>query len=137
MIVGGIEYRWVEGDELIILEPIIEAHGWTSLNGKTCRALCAFKGAELVGFHVFQLFTFVGPLWLDRSMRGSGVAEDLVDGMVGFMKSVEARGYLVIADNPHAARMCEANGMRRIESPVYLMQQDGTIGDHDETDLEC
>lgn len=116
-----IEYRWVEGDELIILEPILAEHGWNSLNGVTCRALCAFEGPNLIGFHVFQLFTFVGPLWLEPSHRGSGIAEDLIDSMADFMRSIKSRGYLVIADNPHAAKACEANGMRRVTSPVYLM----------------
>ena len=114
-------YKWIEGDDLKALEPILESRGWTSLNNKTCRALCAYDGEHLAGFLVLQLFPHCEPLWVSKDYRGTGVAEDLADKMMEFMSKIQARGFMVIADNPAAAALCERHGMRKVESAVYIM----------------
>ena len=91
------------------------------MNGKTCRARAAFANGKLVGFSVVQLFPFAGPLWVDKAYRGTGIAEDLADQTVEWMAEMNARGFIVIADNPTSVQFCEKHGMKKIASPVYIM----------------
>ena len=116
-----ITYRWVEGEELRLIEPVLKARGWASMNGKTCRALCAFENGALVGFHVLQLFPHAEPIWVDKAHRGSGIAEDLADKMMEFLAEMNTRGFMVVADSPAAVQLCEKHGMRKVSSPVYVM----------------
>lgn len=116
-----LTYHWLEGDELEILEPILAARGWTSLNGKVARAIGAFdETGKLVGFQVLQLFPMVGPLYVEPLSRGTGIASELTERMRTFLVNAQARGWMVIADAPFTAQLCEAHGMRKVESPVYL-----------------
>lgn len=112
-----IEYRWIDGDELVILEPVLEKMGAASLNHKTARALCAFQGAEMVGFFVMQLFPHVEPLWVRPQSRGMGVAQSLASQMANYMS--HSRGFICIADNPFSEKMCQDFGMKLVTSPVY------------------
>lgn len=116
-----ITYKWIDGDELLALEPIMEKRGWTSLNNRTARAFCAYDGDKLVGFHVLQMFPHCEPLYVDPAYRGSGIADHLAEGMLTFMREVSARGFMVIADSPAAEALCRHYGMRKVDSPVYLM----------------
>lgn len=115
-----MEYRWLEGEELQQLEPILAERGWASLNGLTCRALCAFDGNRLVGFSVVQMFPMLGPFYIDRDHRGTEVVNQLSAETIEFMEASQARGYLAIADSPHTAKLCEGMSMKRVDSPVYL-----------------
>lgn len=116
-----IKFKWLDGDALQIIEPILESRGWASMNDKTCRALCAFDGTKLVGFHVFQLYPHAEPMWLDRAYRGTGIAEDMADKMMEFLSQVGVRGFMVIADNPAVQRLCESHGMKKVNAPVYAL----------------
>jgi len=120
-----IAFRWVEGNqpEMEAVQAIIEEKGWTPLNFPTSRAYCAFDGDSLIGFIVLQLFPHTEPLFVADEYRGTGVTEELVDGMASFMEDVRARGFICIADSPFAEKLCQSWGMKRIESPVYLMPE--------------
>ncbi|MGH7184504.1 MAG: GNAT family N-acetyltransferase [Nitrospiraceae bacterium] len=115
-----IEHRWLDGDELDQIQLILQNRGWTPLNKPTSRALAAFDGDKLVGFIVLQLVPHTEPLWIDPDYRGSYIAEGLAQGMRQFMRSIEARCFMVMADNPHAVRLCEESGMQLVKSPVYI-----------------
>jgi GNAT superfamily N-acetyltransferase len=115
-------FKWLDGDELDQLEPILAEKGWPSLNHNTSRALAVYDKTDgLVAWYVFQLFPHCEPMYVEPEWRGSGVAEELVDVMHKFLSSVKCRGVMIVADNPAVARMAEAHGMKKIESPVYLM----------------
>lgn len=116
-----IEYRWIENEELAILDPIFDEKGWTKLNLYTgTRALCAYEDNKLVGFFVLQLFPHTEPLYVDSTTHNSPeIAISLVRQMVEFIKSINIRGYMVVADTEFAKLMCERGGMQQIESPVY------------------
>jgi GNAT superfamily N-acetyltransferase len=60
-------------------------------------------------------------MYVSDDWRGTGVAEVLADEMHDFLSSVKCRGIVVIADNPIVARMAESHGMKKVESPVYIM----------------
>ena len=45
--------------------------------------------------------------------------KDLVEMMVDFLYKVEAPAAYIVADSPASARLAEAHGMERVESPVY------------------
>lgn len=122
-----VKFRWIDGPEATSaewdrFERILAAKGWASLNRNTSRILVAEDAAgELLGFEVFQLAPFVGPLYLRPSARGAGLAEQLSDRMFEFLAETKARGWMVTAASHHAAKICEAHGMTKIEMPVYVM----------------
>lgn len=119
-----LTYRWLEGEDLKQLEPMLEARGHMSLNNALARALCVFdkdNNDKIIAFHVLQHIPHAEPLYVDKEYRGTGIAEDLADRMVAFLKSCDARGFMVVADNPASVKLCEQFGMRRVESPVFIM----------------
>lgn len=123
----SITTRWIDGpvateDEWDRLEGILAARGWMSLNRNTTRILVAEdEHGTLLGFYCLQLFPHAEPLWTAPSQRGTGLADQLADMMLSFLVEVRARGWMIVADSPYAAKMCEARGMRKLESPVYVM----------------
>lgn len=117
-----LEFRWLEGGELTQLEPLLESRGHMSLNNNMARALCAFDtNGNIAAFHVLQMIPHAEPLYVNPTYRGTGLAEDLADRMVSFLRSCNARGFMVVADNPASVKLCEQFGMRKVDSPVYVM----------------
>lgn len=113
-------YRWLEGPEAIEeLEGFIAAQGWTPLNATYTRALAAYDGATIVGFITLQMVGFVGPLYVSPGNRDGSISGELSERMHGFLKEVEAKGYLAVCDNPAAAKICRKHGMQEVKSPVY------------------
>ena len=123
---GEVTYRWIDGptatqEEWDRFEDILVARGWMSLNRPTSRVLVAEdEHGDLLGFFVMQLVPHTEPLWVRPSKRGSEIAEILADKMLTFMLEVQARGWMLVADNPIVAKMSEQRGMTRVESPVYV-----------------
>ena len=115
-----VKYKWLQGPDLEQLEPILARFGWASLNPNTSRAIAAFEDDRLVGFLPLQLFPHCEPLYVDPGFRGTGVAERLADIMYAFMVEIKARGFICVADSPHAERICIERGMHKVESPVYI-----------------
>lgn len=104
-----------------MIETILAARGWMSLNRPTSRVLLAEgEHGELLGFFVMQLVPHTEPLWVLPSRRASGIAEELADRMLISMIEMQARGWMLVADNPIVAKMAEARGMVKEESPVYV-----------------
>lgn len=120
-------YRWVEGhactqEEWDRIDRLLEARGWMSINRETSRILLAEGPAgELLGFHVFQLLPFAGPLYVIPSARGTGIADMLVVKLLEFLAAANARGFIAIAQSKHAERKCIEIGMQPIEAPVYVL----------------
>jgi hypothetical protein len=127
----NVTYRWVDGPtasdaDWEKIESVLASRGWMSLNRNMSRILIAERDG-VMAFHVFQFLPFCGPLFVPPSMRGTGVAEELANRMVDFLAESEARGWVVVADSPHAAKLCEDRGMTEIESPVYVMPNPGGV----------
>lgn len=115
----AIEYKWVDGDDLAELEPIIIRNNWASLNPNTSRAICAYEDGVLVGFFVLQLFPHLEPLFVSPSLRGGEVTFELVNRMNEFIKDINIRGFMCVADSQFAEKLCQQRGMFKITSPVY------------------
>jgi hypothetical protein len=128
--VSEVRYRWIDGiaceeSDWEMIESILEVRGYWSLNRVTSRILLAEDDEGIVGIHCFQLLPYTGPLWLRPSARGKGVAEKLADDMLDFLKEAQVRGFLVIADSPHSAKLCRERGMTELKSPVFVMGGEG------------
>jgi hypothetical protein len=123
-----VTYRWIDGptatdEEWDLVESILATRGWMSLNRMTTSIRVALdKEGHLLGFHVIQLVPSAGPLWVKPSMRATGIAEHLADDMFELFVQAHARGWMVVADNPSAAKLCEARGMHKLESPVFTTE---------------
>jgi hypothetical protein len=126
------EYRWVNGvdveqAEWDQIEGILAARGWMSLNRETCRILIAEQDGQMA-FNVVQFMPFLGPLFLPPSLRGTGLAEDMVAKTVDFMQECNARGWMAVAESPHAIKLCENQGkMKRVGQPVYATMNPGEV----------
>jgi hypothetical protein len=120
-------YEWVDGptcsdSDWERIESILAARGWLSLNRLTTRVLLAYsESGELLGFNILQMMPYVGPLYVKPSARGTGLAEDLVDQMMIFLADIQARGFLAIAQSPHTEKLCLQLGLKKVESPVFIM----------------
>lgn len=131
-----INYRWVDGPlatdaEWNRIESVMATRGWMALNRMTSRIRVAEDdNGDLAGFHVFQLVPSAGPLWVRPSARGARIAEKLADDMVEFFAESNARGWIVMATSPISAQLCEARGMRKIQSPIYTTEVSETEVDN-------
>lgn len=130
---NGVTFRWVDGptasdEDWNKIEGVLALRGWMSLNRNTTRILVAEKG-DTMAFHVFQFVPYCGPLFVPPSMRGTGVAEELADKMMEFLADIQIRGWIVTAESPFAAKLCEDRGMTKVEQPVYVMMNPGGVGE--------
>lgn len=119
-------YRWLDGitastKDWEAIESVVESRGWMPLNRATSKILLV-ENTEggLIGFMVFQLVPYVGPLYVEDAFRGQGTAEDLTERMLQFIESTDCRGFVVVAENQFSKRLCEANGMQLVRDPVYI-----------------
>jgi GNAT superfamily N-acetyltransferase len=125
-----VRYRWINGPEASAeewdrIEGLLAARGYMSLNRFLSRILLAEEEEGIVGFHIFQAVPYAGPLWVRPSVRGKGIAEKLADDMLTFLAEIHVRGFLVIADSPHSAKLCRERGMTELKSPVFVMGGEG------------
>ncbi len=121
-----ISYRWISGpectdEEWAALDAIVAAQGWMVWNKETTMVRVAEADGEIVAFYPVQLIPHAEPLYVKEEFRGNGVANHLADDVVEWLEQIEARGWLAIADNPIAAKMCVARGWSRVEHPVYMV----------------
>ena len=121
--------RWLDGGEAVdLLNPIIEAQGWTPLNDRTCRAIVAFDDGEpevVLGFLVLQLFPLLGPEYVDPAVRGTKIVYELQLQMREFLVKTQARGVMVIAESEVSKIQCERADMFRVKAPVYIATEFG------------
>jgi hypothetical protein len=126
-----IKFEWIDGpdsqgprpathEEWDAIDEVCAARGWMSLNRTLTRILVAKREDAIVGFIVLQLVPHSEPLYVAPSERGTDLAASLADQMVEFLLSVKARGWMVVADNPHAKKLCEDRGMTKVKSPVFI-----------------
>lgn len=114
-----MQYRWIDGDELAVLDPIIESRNWTPLNRKCSRALIAEEDGQLKGFLVVQLYAHTEPLFVSPGERGQGIAEELSVRVVDYLRKSEVTNWMAMCSSPHAVKICERNGMERVSIPVF------------------
>lgn len=123
MITSAITYRWIEGDELVILDSLLERRGWKPLNKDLSRAFCAFADDKIVGFMVCQMVLHAGPLLIDPEFRGGEIAPTLAEEMVAYAHDLDAADLLVVPENPFSEALCNAFKLEPVTSPVYLMKR--------------
>jgi hypothetical protein len=126
-----VTFRWLDGPdshspfpateaEWQAIDAILVRQGWMSLNRVITRVLIAECDSQIVGLSVIQMLPMLGPIYVDKGQRGTGVADHLAADTVAFMLQSQARGWIVVADSPHSERLAKAQGMSRLESPVYV-----------------
>lgn len=128
-----VRFEWVDGPDMPNahrpatdaewnkIDDLLAAQGWMSLNRVLTRVLVGWDAdGNIVALSTVQMLPNVGPIWVDKSLRGAGVADVIVDETLKFLLEAKARGWIVIADSPHTAKVAEAKGMTKLESPVYV-----------------
>jgi hypothetical protein len=126
-----IEYKFINGGEAVdLLNPLIEQRNteeggapWALLNDRTAFAVVAMEGDFVVGYLVLQLLPTLGPEWVAPFQRNGEVSRALVEHMHEQLKTLTARGCLVICESAATEKMCRVAGMKRVELPVYWTNQ--------------
>lgn len=123
---SDVRYRWLDGptateEEWDKIDLLLAARGWMSLSRATTRIRVAEdEQGDLKGFFVLQHTPQAGPMYIVPSVRGTGLADELANQMLNYLVDTEARGWFIVADSPHVPPMCEARGMVKLKSPVYV-----------------
>jgi hypothetical protein len=129
-----VRFEWIDGpdaadaprpatrEEWDTIDEICATRGWMSLNRTLTRVLVAKRDDRIVGFHVMQLVPHAEPLYVNSDERGTELAAQLADKMVEFLTSIKARGWMVLAGNPHTEKLCRDRGMKKIASAVFVTQ---------------
>lgn len=123
-----ISYSWLGNDEIErLVNPTLKIQGMAILNPECCRVLGAWEDGALIQSFTIQLFPVLGPMVKhDNLHRDAGeVSRELTQRMHDYLTESQARGYLVVADNPVTGRLCERHGMSKLTSPVYVADGKG------------
>jgi GNAT superfamily N-acetyltransferase len=120
-----LNFEWQAGWEMdqarwMAIEEILASRGWMSLNRNTTMVRLATEEGRIIGFLCLQLIPHTEPLYVDKAYRASGVAERLAEDMVKWLAESGARGFMLVADSPHAEKLAERYGMVKVDSPVYM-----------------
>lgn len=121
-------YEWLTPEQIEwLVNPVLQVKGMAILNPDCCRVLGAWEDGRLIQSFTIQLFPVLGPLVKhDNLHRDNGdVSRELTTKMHEYLDESKARGYLVIADSPITARLCDRHGMSKINSPVYMADGKG------------
>ncbi len=123
----NVTLKWLEGDDLLVLDPILIAKEWASLNKVLSRALVAYdENNHIIGFEVFECLPHVGPLWVDPEWRGSGITEEMTEQMMQFLRANSVRGFMLVAESVFASKLAEKYNMRKLDDPVYVKIDTGS-----------
>ena len=115
-----MEYRILEKHEVSRLAPVLYALGWKILYPEASTILAAEEDGEIVGFCVMQVLPHLEPEWVKESHRGTGLADELAKRAATIFAKGQVRGFLSVAGNPHAERICrDVLGMKKVEGAIY------------------
>lgn len=115
-------FRWIEGEALEQLRPVMENHGWTPLDPIFSKVLIAEDdNGNIVGFNALQVVLRPEPIWVDRTHRGAeeDLAMQLATKMADYLKEKKAAYWEIRAKSPYVERLCIANGMKRVDIPMF------------------
>jgi len=126
--INEVTYRWIDGPsatdtEWAYINNELAKRGWMALHPDLSRVLVAEIGGAIVGFSALQMTPYCGPLFVEKFMRGSGVAERLADDTIQFLVDINARGWIIVANSPHIPPLCEKYGMQKLQQPVYTTER--------------
>lgn len=111
--------RWLKGSNIHIVDPIIEAQGWTPLPDSTI-LLIAFDEKGIAGFHALRMVPHPEPLYVREDLRDGELSSELAADMSKFLDDTGTNGIMVVAENAAAEDLCKSLGMKKLTSPVYV-----------------
>jgi len=120
-----ITYRTITGptateEEWDAIETILARRGWMSLCRLTTPAIVlAENDGHIIGFFVLQLVPHLEPMYITPKYRGEEIPDELISRMHQVLQAANARGWIVVADNPIVEKMCRDHGMIEVDSPVF------------------
>jgi hypothetical protein len=120
-----ITTRWINlweatEAEVAQIDFVLESRNAMKLALRTTRVLVKESAGRIIAFHVLQLIPHTEPLWIAEEFRGTDLAREMANEMVAFMHGMNARGWLCIADSPHAEALCREFKMELVTAPVYM-----------------
>lgn len=113
-------FRILEKSEVGKLSPVLDSLGWRILYPEVATILAAEEDGEIVGFCVMQVLPHLEPEWVKESHRGTGLADELAKRAATIFAEGQVRGFLSVAGNAHAERICrDVLGMKKVEGAIY------------------
>jgi ribosomal protein S18 acetylase RimI-like enzyme len=123
-----VHYRVVSDHELELLRPMFTKLGWAMPNPDMAKVIVAEtgEGADgiICGFAVVQFVTHAEPIWIHPELRGTGIAEQLVEKVVSYIeRDCKIDRWVAVAKpGSMAARLCEGQGMVAYPGQLYVKQ---------------
>lgn len=109
-------------DEWAIINEQLAKRGWGPFVRETTRIFFVQDdNGKLAGFGAVQFIPHAEPVWVDPVYRGTGLAEEIADEVVGFLSDAKV-GFVAAVDNPHARKLCERHGMTLLQKAVYVKE---------------
>jgi hypothetical protein len=127
---GKIEYRLLRQDEWPKLVKFFEGEKGFVPPKEIGVASCAFDEAgNIVGALILQMVSYMGPLKIEPGYTGTVNYMRMKDGIDELFRNGKRspliiKGYIVMTEDEHIARMAEVAGMERAEC-VTLIQRFG------------
>lgn len=115
----AVKTIWVKGEDIHMLDDIIAQEGWSPIS-ESAIAQVAIDEKGIAGFHILQVKSHPEPLFVRPDLRGTSLAVELATNMKAFLDTMGITNFIVVADDPAMARLCEKFGMRLVTSPVYV-----------------
>lgn len=113
------EYMTLTGDDVQKMAEKIKDLGLAMPHPQLSVIEIAVVEGELAGFGCSQLMFHAEPIEVLPKYRGMGIAEELAKRVMRGVEESHGKLVLSVASNPHAEKLCEANGMKEVPGKLY------------------
>ena len=114
-----IEIRDIYGDDLRVLEPLLEQYHAVIPNPQVAMAKVAYLGERIVGFAVFQMVAHTEPLWVSPEYRGGELTRQLADSITEFARQAAGQ-FVCIATSSFVEALCREQRMDVVPGTMFV-----------------
>jgi hypothetical protein len=120
--IEDVQYRVLEAHESDRLMPLLKEQGWGLPYPAQASAVIGEYQGKIVAFAVLQGLPMVGPLWVEPSWRGTGLAEGVTRELVKKMLANGTGACIAVAQNPFTEHLCRVLGMKQVEGKLFMRE---------------
>jgi predicted N-acetyltransferase YhbS len=117
--IEDVRFRVLAPHESGKLMPLLKENGWGLPYPDQATAVVGEYQGKIVAFVVLQMLPMVGPVWVEPSWRGSGLAEGIVKELVKRMIENGKEACIAIAQNPFTEHFCRVLGMTEVDGKLF------------------
>jgi GNAT superfamily N-acetyltransferase len=116
----SLRFRLMQRDELFRLKRIYRLND-SKLDPTDLLTAAVVENVDstIVGVAGFELIPHVGPLWVDESLRGNGIAGKLFKVIEDELNKTKGTGYYSFPSNDISKRVMEKLGLEKLPVEVW------------------